>query len=377
MKQVGDHHQQQALFGEEPDFLEPKDSVKPEVTEEQPVAEELCFDDEEPQILHHQELHDADDWDEVELSAATDEWSESSEKEVSEILRPPAKHRWWLKLTAAIALLLITIEGLTLANQAWQEQSLVSALYGLLFLLVVGGIVTLVLQESRKLSILHRTEKQQLTSRKIAEGEECDDIVLYCKSILPGSIQPQVKEATLLWQSMIDDTHTDAEVLRLYQDVVLVECDKKAKEVVTKWSSQAAALVALSPLAALDMLLIAWRNIRMIEEVASCYGMELGILARIRLLRLVMYNLVYAGVSEMTIDLGMQSIGADLMGKVSARAAQGFGAGLLSARLGLKSMQLCRPGIYSDASQQPKMSDIATQLRITVIELFKTNLTKK
>ena len=107
---------------------------------------------------------------------------------------------------------------------------------------------------------------------------------------------------------------------------------------------------------------------RMIDEIPACYGLELGLLSRIGLLKLLLYNLLYAGVSELAIDLGLQSIGADLAGKFSARAAQGLGAGLLSARLGIKAMQVCRPVAFSEPEHPPRLSQIAKGLRKTLLK---------
>ena len=50
-----------------------------------------------------------------------------------------------------------------------------------------------------------------------------------------------------------------------------------------------------------------------------------------------------AGASEIAIDASMDLMSMDLAGKVSARAGQGLGVGILTARLGVKAMTLLRP----------------------------------
>ena len=54
---------------------------------------------------------------------------------------------------------------------------------------------------------------------------------------------------------------------------------------------EAAVLVALSPLATVDMMLMLWRNLRMIEDIADVYAIELGYWSRIRLIRQVFRNM--------------------------------------------------------------------------------------
>lgn len=133
------------------------------------------------------------------------------------------------------------------------------------------------------------------------------------------------------------------EVLDMYDAIVVSQQDKIATNLVTRYSTESAALVAVSPLAAADMLLVAWRNFTMIDKLADVYGVELGYWSRLKLFKLVLVNMAAAGASELAIDASMDLVSMDLAGKVSARAGQGLGVGILTARLGLKAMSLLRP----------------------------------
>ncbi|ENY5166606.1 TIGR01620 family protein [Vibrio parahaemolyticus] len=145
------------------------------------------------------------------------------------------------------------------------------------------------------------------------------------------------------WQNSINPAHSDAEILDMYDSMVVSQQDKLATKVVSQHATESAALVAVSPLAAADMLLVAWRNFKMIDNLSKVYGVELGYASRIKLLRAVFVNMAAAGASELAIDAGMDLMSMDLAGKVSARAGQGLGVGILTARLGLKAMALLRP----------------------------------
>lgn len=63
----------------------------------------------------------------------------------------------------------------------------------------------------------------------------------------------------------------------------------------------------------------------------------------IRLLRMIGQHMLYAGAAELITDVGLDWLGAELSARLSARLAQGVGAGLLTVRLGLQTMQVCRP----------------------------------
>lgn len=163
------------------------------------------------------------------------------------------------------------------------------------------------------------------------------------------------------WQTSLAATHNDREVFELYDRMVVTEQDARARKMVTRYASEAAVMVALSPLAIADILLVAWRSFRLLEQVANIYGVQLGYWSRIRLLKLVLANMAFAGASEAIADMGTDLLSVDLAGKLSARAAQGLGVGLLTARLGYKAMSVMRPLPYIGTSA-PKLADIRKQL---------------
>ena len=111
-------------------------------------------------------------------------------------------------------------------------------------------------------------------------------------------------------------------------------------------AAESAVIVAISPLVVVDMFFIAWRNLRLMNKIAEIYGIELGYFSRIRLLRMVLVNIAFAGATEVAQDIGMEWLSQDVTAKLSARIAQGIGVGLLTARLGVKAMELCRPLVF-------------------------------
>jgi putative membrane protein len=126
-------------------------------------------------------------------------------------------------------------------------------------------------------------------------------------------------------------------------------------------SGDTAVLVAASPLGLLDMALVAWRNLAMIDRLARLYGLELGYASRLKLFRQVLYNVAFAGTSELASDIGMEWLSMDLAGRLSTRAAQGLGVGLMSARLGLKALGLSRP-LPFEAGEAPRLVELRREL---------------
>ncbi|MCW8332918.1 TIGR01620 family protein [Vibrio sp. SCSIO 43135] len=198
-------------------------------------------------------------------------------------------------------------------------------------------------KELWKLRTLRNHFSVQEHSEKLLKSDSVGKGEAFCIEIAK---QSGVKEESAYfdrWKNSINSSHSDAEILEMYDAMVLAEQDERATKIVSRHATESAALVAISPLATADMLLVAWRNFKMIDSLADIYGIELGYWSRLKLFKAVLINMAAAGASELAVDASMDLMSMDLAGKVSARAGQGLGVGILTARLGLKAMSLLRP----------------------------------
>lgn len=151
------------------------------------------------------------------------------------------------------------------------------------------------------------------------------------------------KQEFLAAVHQLDSTYNDKEVVRYLSAHGLAQQDEAAKRCIQRYSVHSGVLVAVSPFATFDMWLVGWRNLRMLRELAEIYGISAGATAQWKLLKGVLHNIAFAGLSEATIHAGTHVLGGSLSGAVSARIGQGIGAGLFTARSGLHAMRLCRP----------------------------------
>lgn len=173
------------------------------------------------------------------------------------------------------------------------------------------------------------------------------------------------------WQAQCEPHHTQAEQQALFSQLVLGHADSLARQQIVRWSSEAAVLVAISPLALVDMLLVLWRSLRMLDAIADCYGVSLGYWSRITLLRQILRHAIYIGAAEAVTEVGLDWLGAELTARLSTRVAQGLGAGLLCARLGIQAMTLCRPLPFSP-NERPRLA----QIRLALLQHLKRQLGK-
>ncbi|CCK02636.1 Membrane protein YcjF [Cronobacter sakazakii 701] len=106
--------------------------------------------------------------------------------------------------------------------------------------------------------------------------------------------------------------------MTLYAHIVQPVLDSQARSAISLSAAESTLMIAVSPLALVDMAFIAWRNLRLVNRIAAIYGIELGYYSRIRLFRLVLLNMAFAGASEMVREVGLDWMSQDLAARVSA-----------------------------------------------------------
>jgi len=229
--------------------------------------------------------------------------------------------RWsWLARLSLMALILLTLVVLGLVG-SWA---------------IVGAV-----SEYRKLKRLKQVADTQDTGARLALSMQMGEADSFIDNIVRH--YPDSQGLQRLRHSLKDE-HNDAEKVLLFEDLVLTERDELAKKVVRRYAAESAVLLAASPLAALDMAIILWRNQRMLRDV-------------------------------LVTDLGTQLLSVEMTGKLSARLAQGLGGGLLTARLGYQAMALCRPIGFRE-EQRPKLSKVHQELLIELKQFAGKLLTK-
>ncbi|GAC39289.1 YcjF family protein [Paraglaciecola psychrophila] len=200
-----------------------------------------------------------------------------------------------------------------------------------------------------------RTQSQQMANTSVIGLAE-----QHCFKIAK-SLPNDYQHLVVSWRESLDSHHCDSEVLSLFEHLVLAPIDKMALQQVSKNASAASVMIAVSPFALLDMLIVLWRNIRMLNQVSEIYGLHLGYWSRVKLIRKIFHTMLYAGAAEILSDAGNYALSAGLAGKLSTRIAQGMGAGVLTARIGLKAINECRPLPWI-SKPKPVMSGISKQL---------------
>lgn len=163
-------------------------------------------------------------------------------------------------------------------------------------------------------------------------------------------------------RARLRETETDiidgADLVRLAEREILTPLDREARIAVARAARRVSVVTALSPRAIVDILFVAAQALRLVRTVSLIYGGRPGFFGFLRLLRAVTGHLVVTGGMAMGDSLVQQVLGAGLAARLSAKLGEGVVNGLLTARIGLSAIAVCRPLPFA-ALPAPGVKDVA------------------
>ena len=109
------------------------------------------------------------------------------------------------------------------------------------------------------------------------------------------------------------------------------------------------------------MLFVLINALNLIRRLAALYGGRPGALGVLKLFRQVISHLAVTGGVAVTDSVIQQLIGHGLAARLSARLGEGMVNGLLTARLGLLTLDMVRPLPFQEMPR-PALNDVAGAL---------------
>ncbi|MBN7820878.1 TIGR01620 family protein [Bowmanella yangjiangensis] len=266
----------------------------------------------------------------------------------------PGKLFWLLLL----ALLLGTAQLGVNLWQGWLALDLLAMAWAILLLSGIVGVSWSIGREWLSFRKLEQREHLQQIALGFSQSPAIGEAGNFCRDLLakmPSASQADGQN----WLTSLEQHYADREVIQLFEQQVMAPADKRALDEISREAKASAALIAVSPFVMLDMLLVLWRNLRMINKICACYGVKTGYLSKIALLKKTVRTMLYAGASELLAEASAWALGGSLTAKLSTRVAQGLGAGVLTARFGVQALKHCRPLPFVSETE-PKISVIAS-----------------
>ena len=278
------------------------------------------------------------------------------------------RSRPWLKLLlgagAAFGLGVVGLDAYDYAVSLFERSVWLGGAFSLLLALVAIGAVGVVGREVLSLRRLGKVDDLRIAGERLMTSEthgQAEDFLRKVERLYRD--RGELDQPIWTFHDKASDALNDRERLELFAETVFTPIDQAAYQIVKRSGRDIGVLTALTPIGALDSLIVLVRTVAMMRSIAKLYGVRPGFTATMRLAKRGVRNIVIAGVGELVSHAAVETAGASLLKMLSARAGQGAINGLLAARIGLSVMQICRP--------IPFQEDELPSLKSLRVEIFK------
>jgi putative membrane protein len=188
--------------------------------------------------------------------------------------------RWLAGALGALLLVALGFDTADLLARAFSGSIALGAVVALAAAIAAGAAVTLLVKELRSLRRLRHIEALRGEAARLGDEAgigQADRFAGQLGRLYEGRADLAPDLARL--KDLVSDAHDDGEVVRLIDREVLAGIDRRAYQMVLRASRDTAVATALSPAALLDVVVVLWRNLKLVREVAGLYGAGLPGLA--------------------------------------------------------------------------------------------------
>lgn len=137
--------------------------------------------------------------------------------------------------------------------------------------------------------------------------------------------------------------------------------DARVTREIAAAAKRVSVVTAISPRAIVDLAFVAAQSLRLVRRIAEIYGGRPGSLGFLRILRSVGAHLAITGGMAAGESIVQQALGHGIAARLSARLGEGVLNGLLTARVGLSAMAVCRPMPFA-IKEAPGLAQVAPAL---------------
>jgi putative membrane protein len=278
----------------------------------------------------------------------------------------PKRGRRWLKLLVGalggLAVMAIglaidnLIQGLFARNDALGWIAVVFAALAALALVAIAAREITGLLRIRRITHIHEAanlavaEDDRERARKIA-GELID---LY-------GARPETARGRAELAGHVREIIDGRDLIGLAERSLLLPIDEAARRAVLASAQRVAVVTAVSPRAVVDLIFVGAEILRLVRRLATLYGGRPGTLGFLRLTRAAISHLAVTGGMAAGDSLVSQVLGHGIAARLSARLGEGVVNGLLTARVGIAAIEVCRPLPFV-TGRPPRLSDVMSEL---------------
>lgn len=257
---------------------------------------------------------------------------------------------------------------LALAAGVWVENTISSLMsqnpalgYAALVCAAVAALALLVMLARVLRDILRERKVESLRERgaELLVGGTTD-----AAKALAGELsglyrsRPQTAQGRAELEAALPQLFAPRDVLTVAERSLLAPLDRQAQEQIAIAARRVSLVTAVSPRALVDVLFVLVACARLLRSIAGIYAGRPGTLGLLRLGRQVLNHLVLTGGMAAGDAVIQQVLGQGLAARLSAKLGEGVINGMLTARIGLAALAVCRPLPFVEAAP-PTLSDVA------------------
>ncbi|MBX9469077.1 MAG: TIGR01620 family protein [Rhizobium sp.] len=173
--------------------------------------------------------------------------------------------------------------------------------------------------------------------------------------------RPETARGQKTLATVADDIIDAPQLIELAERELLAPLDNQARALILNAAKRVSVVTAVSPRAVVDLAYVLFEVVRLVRSMANLYGGRPGSFGMLRLLRDVFAHLAVTGSIAIGDGLAQQVLGHGLAARLSTRLGEGVINGLMTARIGIAAMDLCRPLPFR-ATKRPGIGDFIGDL---------------
>ena len=148
------------------------------------------------------------------------------------------------------------------------------------------------------------------------------------------------------------------DLIDIAEAALLLPIDRIVASEIAGAAKRVSVVTAISPRAVIDLIFVGGQIVWLIRRIAELYSGRPGLLGFLKLARSVGAHLAVTGGMAVGDSLVQQVVGHGIAAKLSARLGEGVLNGMLTTRVGLSAMAVCRPMPFS-VGKPPGVKDVA------------------
>ena len=172
---------------------------------------------------------------------------------------------------------------------------------------------------------------------------------------------PRLAHGRAQFESHLRQIIDGRDLVRLGERELMAPLDQEARRMIAVAARRVSVVTAVSPRAAVDMFFVLITALGLMRRLALLYGGRPGALGLMKLMRHAISHIALTGGMAASDSVIQQVIGHGVAAKLSAKLGEGVLNGLLTARLGLATMDATRPLPFT-ALRRPALNDLAGML---------------